>query len=61
MIIQTAFGMTAIGDRFVILSRKLNVLLDFSAVLETETKIICAVWMTLECRSLTIMCHDGEI
>jgi hypothetical protein len=53
--------MAAISGRFVIFSRESNVLLDSPAMLETEAKIICAVRVALECNSLIIEHHKGEI
>jgi hypothetical protein len=60
-VIQTAFGMAAIGGGSVIFSRKPDVLLDSPAVLETETHIVCPVRMTLECRSLIIVRRKSKI
>jgi hypothetical protein len=48
MVIQFALWMTAIGRKFVIFGRKCDVLLDASAVLEAEAKIIRPVGMALK-------------
>jgi hypothetical protein len=61
MVIQTAFMMTAIGGRFIIFSRKSNILLNSSAVLEAETEIIGPIRMVLECRLLIIVHRKSEI
>jgi hypothetical protein len=53
--------MAAIGGNSGIFSRESNILNDFPAVFETETKTLCLVRMALEVGSLIIVRHKGEV